>query len=326
MDTKKLKVMVWNLENFFIFMEKFQGQDLELMDEFTWQHLPGGILPNKNLTNVLKVKKIIDKYRPDVLMLTEVGGRVSLENFTKYFLSNEYQVFHKDSNSDRGIDLGYLVKKKWCERSKLKSFKNYKLNFLYPHEIKTQGPATKENSHKFSRDVLYLSLKSHHRNLAFLLVHLKSKLDKNNIDPMGYLRREAECKALMEIYNKIKNDHQIVFVGGDFNGFAQKNEPDVEFKQIYEKSDLIDVLEFSQIEQVERFTHIHEKISGKIYATQLDYLFIPENKSHYLKSVQIDYFVDFMNIPPTPENFRAKRNLLPSDHFPIVAEFAIPSK
>ena len=40
-------------------------------------------------------------------MLTEVGGKLSLENFAHYFLLDEYVVFHKDSNSDRGIDLGY---------------------------------------------------------------------------------------------------------------------------------------------------------------------------------------------------------------------------
>lgn len=332
MNTQKLRVMVWNLENFFIFMEKFQTQGpkrsdpLDEMSEFDWQHLPSGIMYNKNLSHVLKIRNIINKYLPDVLMLTEVGGKLSLDNFTHHFLLDKYVVFHKDSNSDRGIDLGYLVKKELAPYCQLTSYRKYPINFLYPHELKIKKKVTPKNSHKFSRDCLHLNLNLKGVGIGFLLVHLKSKLDKNKIDPMGYLRREAECKAMLEIYQTLYSKFKILMIGGDLNGFAQRVDTDVEFNHIYNQTDLDDVLELASRPDTERFTHVHEKPSGEIYSTQLDYLFVDKKHKQILENAWVDYFHDFINVEPTPKNLRKFRSLLPSDHFPIVADFSVPLK
>jgi hypothetical protein len=47
----------------------------------------------------------------DVLMLVEVGGRDSLENFNHHFLNEAYNAHWVEGNSSRSIDLGFLVRK-----------------------------------------------------------------------------------------------------------------------------------------------------------------------------------------------------------------------
>jgi endonuclease/exonuclease/phosphatase family metal-dependent hydrolase len=315
--------MVYNLENFFVFMEKYTGQDLTAMDEFDWQHLPARLLANKSLKNLFKIKHLIEKHQPDIIMCTEVGGRLSLNNFAHHFLDDRYTVFHKDSNSDRGIDLGYFVKNSLAQNADVESYRRYPIKFLYPHEIKMRGPASAKNSHRFSRDVLFLSLEHAGKKIGLMLTHLKSKLDFKGIDPMGYLRREAECRAMLEIYKAQESHFDMLFIGGDLNGFAQKKDTDIEFEQVYKNTELEDVLELANCPGEDRFTYLHQKRTGQLFSTQLDYLFIHKKHQKKMIAASVDHYTDFINDPPTPKMLAKRRRLLPSDHFPILAEFSL---
>jgi endonuclease/exonuclease/phosphatase family metal-dependent hydrolase len=318
----RFKVMVYNLENFFVFMDKYQDEDISTMDEFAWQHLGAGLLNNKALDKVKKIKILIEHHSPDILMLTEVGGKESLDNFNKYFLNDEYKVIHRDSNSDRGIDMGYLIKKSHAKMIDVKSYSKRPLYFLYPHELKRHKKVTFKNSQRFSRDALQVKLKINEQTVVFLLVHLKSKLDKNGIDREGSLRREAELKTLLDIYKEQKSE--MVIIGGDFNGFAQKEETDQEFKQIYKKTQLEDVLELGSVKQDSRFTYVHQNRATKqLFATQLDYLFVDKKYKSNLISSSVDHYELFLNTAPTKELLKNQRDKLPSDHFPVIAEFEI---
>jgi hypothetical protein len=80
----------------------------------------------------------------DIVMVCEVGGPESLEHFAKHILKGEYVSYSLPSNSDRGIDLGYLVKRNLPFKFNLKSHKDRLLRSkIY---------------HYFSRDVLELAI------------------------------------------------------------------------------------------------------------------------------------------------------------------------
>ena len=107
----ELKILLWNLQDFFVFLDKYNDQPpIEELTEAKWQLLTASFKPNKDLAKVQGIQKLIHSTQADILLFTEVGGKESLINFNKYFLKNEYTVFHFNSNSDRGIDVGVLAK------------------------------------------------------------------------------------------------------------------------------------------------------------------------------------------------------------------------
>src|SRR4051812_38264525 len=108
---KKISLCTFNVENLFVFLENYSGEDLNLVSEKSWQSFTYGMTPNKPLAKILSLAKAILDINADIYLLCEVGGRTSLENFNRHFLQNRYLVFHEESNSPRGIDLAYLVKK-----------------------------------------------------------------------------------------------------------------------------------------------------------------------------------------------------------------------
>src|SRR6185312_5880453 len=98
----------------------------------------------------------------DIVCMNEVGGEESLQNFARFFLGGKYTPFLIEGNSDRGIDVGYLIKTDFPLRPELRTHKNRPIQFLYPHE--RQGDLFDETStkpaksHYFSRDCAELRL------------------------------------------------------------------------------------------------------------------------------------------------------------------------
>jgi len=111
MANENLRIMLWNVENLFIYLDKYNNEDLSTLSEIKWQKMSNASTPNKYLNKIFGLKKSIDEIDPDVLMLNEVGGIESIENFNSLFLDSKYKAYLLEGNSDRGIDVGYLVKK-----------------------------------------------------------------------------------------------------------------------------------------------------------------------------------------------------------------------
>jgi endonuclease/exonuclease/phosphatase family metal-dependent hydrolase len=314
--------MLWNVENLFIFMDKYNGQDLSQMDEFTWQHLGSSLINNKPLKKVHNIAATINEHKPDIIMLVEVGGIEALNNLNQYFLNQKYTPLTLPSNSDRGIDLGFLINKKLAIKTQLTSYREFALDFQYPAEKKNKIKKT----HYFSRDVLQLDLIQNNQIiLSLLLTHLKSKLDKLRIDPQGTLRREAELKKLVEIYQELKNKNPArpIIMAGDFNGFVQKNNLDPEFKALYQQTSLEDALElFGITDNLKRYTHLHQSFNQLIVPNQIDYIFIEPSKQLRLNQAKIIHLVeDFLAQDPV-ELFKLK-SALPSDHFPYIIDITL---
>ena len=268
-------------------------------------------------------------------MLNEVGGLESLVNFNRYFLGDNYIPHLIEGNSDRGIDCAYLVKKTLNVRCLLKSNKDRPLNYIYPHERDLNAYYQKNNperiirTHYFARDCLELRLFRPDVNelaMVFLLVHLKSKLDPDGIDPSGRERRAAELKTLVEIYKEVEaetNGQVPICIGGDFNGIARKKDHEAEFKPLHESTALQDVFDLIELTDEQRATQIQIQRSGRTDLLQIDCLFVsPALASRVVKEGCYVYrYKNELKIPsPFPRNLE-ERSALPSDHYPVVSTF-----
>ena len=322
-------MMQLNTENLFVFIDHQLQKPIEDLSEKEWQNLSSATTPNKPILKCRWLGESILDADPDIVFLNEVGGEESINNFNKYFLKNSYVPYLIEGNSDRGIDIGYLVHRRLPYRMELITHKNRPLNFLYPHERQMDLDAAKNpKSHYFSRDCL--ELRAHNAEKsgkpAFIcfLVHLKSKLDPEGIDPHGKDRRAAELKTLVEIYKESQLEFPDVpkVVAGDFNGYAAKNGCSEEFVLLHQETDLAEVFELSGKPIEECYTQIQFQRSGNTHGLQIDYIFL---SSHWHKNVSAEdtfvymYKSDLKVKLPYPATFEQRQHL-PSDHHPVVTK------
>ncbi len=318
-----LKVSLLNAENLFLFFDSPPSKDQLKMDEAQWQKLSSSVYENKSLEKLNALAKTFQDINADIFMLCEVGGPESLKNFNELFLESKYSVALMEGNSDRSIDVGFLIRKDLPFYFDLSSNKNRSINFVYPHE-RGQNPLP---NHKFSRDVAELKCFTKNADQPFLIVlltHLKSRRDPEKKDPNGFERRKAELKTLLEIEQETeKKFPQIPLVmAGDFNGNASLANPDEEFKIIYSDTQLKDILELHQVPAPERATYYQVKTLGKTDGKQIDFCFLnptaaqllkPNSSSVYRYKDEYGFKIDI------PQNIDAKLQL-PSDHYPLVFE------
>lgn len=332
MLTTQLKVMLWNVENLFLLSDQsFTDEHLKL-DQVRWNKLSTSVYENKPLEKTKNIARIILEENPDILMLCEVGGQESLQNFNRLFLNDAYSPVLIEGNSDRNIDVGFLIKKGRPFYFDINSNKSRPINYLYPHERQSNetGYSAKNGkvsgSHKFSRDAAELHLFLHDRSkpfLIFILTHLKSRLDPNGFDPNGFERRQAELRTLLEIYQELEKQFQgsiPIAVCGDMNGNASHRETDEEFKPIYETSQLKDVCELAQLSAEDSATFYQVGRSARPDGRQIDYCFLSPSLCSLLdpKSVRVYRFKGHLGMPlDPPSTLEAKLNL-PSDHYPLI--------
>lgn len=301
-----LKVVVLNTENLFVAMDKWQGEPVESMDERQWQTLWAGLLPNKPLGRLLDLAHTLKQLDPDIVMMTEVGGPASIDNFNRHFLAGRYRTYLEEGNSDRGIDMGFLLRGDWDA-------------LLTTHRDRQLSHA---KFARFSRDVLRLELSRHGTTwFNLLLVHLKSKLNMRGEDFEGRTRRAVETRELSQLVTELPTDIPLM-LGGDFNGLAHLPDPEPEFLSLYHLANLKDAVELSSLPPEERFSYIHFRSDRRILQ-QLDYLFLNEPAQKLLDPASVQfprYTGRDGTLLPIPVKFEQKR-LLPSDHFPLYAEF-----
>ena len=328
-----MKALLLNAENLFILFDEAPPRDLKQLSEKQWQALSRSRTKNKPLFKVLALARLIQSHQPDVCLLSEVGGLESLQNFAKHFLDEQFEVALIEGNSDRGIDVGYLVRKASNLGYRLVTNNDFKLKFLYPHErdlLKTEYKSDiKTRPTKFSRDVLELHVTDEDAEVqvVFLLTHLKSKLYRDVFDPRSHSRRQAELEGLIKIYQSVqKKTTAPIFVCGDFNGNAQADRFEEEFQALYEKTDLKDLLQLLDVDPMARSTFFRRWGRG-FRGMQLDYVFLSESQSHGL-----DVSAEILPYStPTGEPLTAPMNnhqyiRMPSDHFPYLFQFKVKTK
>lgn len=321
-----LKVLVWNVENLFLLSDQALGLDHLKLDEIQWQKLSTSIYPNKSLAKTRAVADILLKEDPDIILLCEVGGIESLNNFNRLFLHDRYSAALIEGNSDRNIDLGFLVRRNLDFYFDVSTNKNRSINYLYPHERESlEGPV--QGGHRFSRDAAELHLFRSQREqpfFIFLLTHLKSQLDKDRIDPMGSQRRQAEFKTLLEIYNELREkwpERVPIAIAGDFNGNASHRQTDAEFTGLYPDQNLRDVCEMAGLDSVNSMTY-YQVQRTRTEGKQLDYCFLSPEAQPFLdpRSVRVYRYLDQMGFPLDPPTTLEAKGQLPSDHYPLIFE------
>ncbi|MBC7419632.1 MAG: hypothetical protein H7328_02795 [Bdellovibrio sp.] len=326
-----LKLGLFNVENLFLLFDHPIPPNFQKLSEPQWQKLSASVYENKPLQKCIQIANLIKENNPDIMMLCEVGGLESLKNFNELFLDSQYSVALIEGNSDRNIDVGFLLKKTQSYYFDLGTNKNRPLHFLYPHEMtsqKTDYPI-KAATQLFSRDCAELKLFKSDRNepfLILLLTHLKSRLDPERIDPGGTERRSAELKTTLQIYQelKLKFPKVPIVLSGDMNGYAGRSTTgatptDAEFVAIYQETDLQDIFEVASVSVEKRSTFYQIKNGQKADGKQIDYCFLSENLRPFLnKNSCITYlFKDQFGFAiDTPTSLDAKGKL-PSDHYPL---------
>lgn len=325
------KVVQLNAENLFLYLDNKSTRDWRQLSEKEWQKLSNATVANKSLSKTLWLADSLLHIDADLICLNEVGGLESLENFNRLFLNDRYTPYLIEGNSDRGIDVGYLLRKGLPLRAQIHTHKDRPLGFLYPHETQThlfQQDAPAIKSHYFSRDCSELRLfgENPERPAAvFLLVHLKSKLDPEGIDPQGRDRRRAEFNTLMEIYSEALARHTPptpVILVGDFNGCARRDFLSEEFAELL-KTDLQCVLESSGLKGSDAATQLQFNRGGGVTYVHIDFILIPTDlKSKLLTNETHVYrYLSDLRVPLALPTTLDQRLQMPSDHYPVVATF-----
>ncbi len=316
----KLKFCQINAENLFLLLDQPLPVHFTHLDEQQWQKHSTSVYNNKPLKHLLHITQTIQVIDADIIMLNEVGGSESLKNFNQFFLKDLYTPILIEGNSDRNIDVGFLIKKNAHFYFDLFSHKNKELDLKYDflHGLD-------KKIYKFSRDCSELRLFHHDVKKPFLIIlltHLKSPLDPERIDAGGTLRRGSELRACIDIYNQLKTQHPDtgILLAGDFNGQAGRQNTDDEFKPIYQQTDLEDILELAKINQTDRATFIQVKSGLRTEGRQIDYCFLSKNlHSHLnLSETRVFLYQDQYGSPIKKPETLDQKAALPSDHYPLV--------
>lgn len=293
----ELTICVYNLENFFLDQESFINTDKT---------------PLKSEKKITEMAKAFEEINADIYALSEVGGMRSLELFNNEHLHSRYTPLLLKGNSDRGIELGFYIKKD--------------LNFTY--EIKTNTSAiidfkfeeTEKNKYKLSRDLQELYLYKDNQLICILFnVHLKSQRDVTGRDFRGEKRRKAEFTYCLQRYSEVKKEYPEtpIFLVGDFNGNASRFQTDPEFIRGIHTYDIVDVLDYKDIPREQRATFYLFKGTERV-PIQLDYAFTSkETLSKITDATVYRYKNDLKNPKFLPRSrFDIWDN--PSDHYPLV--------
>ncbi len=301
---KTIKICSYNLENLYIGLEKYQGEQFSEMSELMWQQFSISLLhKNKSLSKVLELSKIIREIDADIFCLQEVISLNSLNNLNMHFLENKYSVVLEETNSNRSIYVGFLIKK---------SFK---------YEVHSFGQRKMKNGGFASRNLSAIVIKDNNLPILTLLgVHLKSKrLDEKKINT--YSLREFEVQLISEIHSELTSQFSCPFIVlGDMNANFNQ-EP--EFHPLHKKLffDFIKIKHKDQYAIVGTFTtnyletkqqHLDFILIEKKYQSLIDY---------HLSDIYL-YENEYGDRITLPFN-KIERPHLPSDHCPIVLKIKI---
>lgn len=300
-----LKIVQLNAENLFLLTTTKENSSTDIP------------LSPKAVDKTSELARAILDMDPDVVLLCEVGGKDSLDLFNGAYLKDQYFSTLITGNSDRGIELGYLVKK------------NLGLKIQhFTHKKREIGRNADDEAIYFSRDLgeLRLYAKNAKENEAPKLIilhsHLKSKWDRTGLDPLGKKQRKMETAAMVDVFlTHKKNFPQTpTLITGDLNGIALRHGGEEEFQDIFQKTELSDILEVLNLPENLRTTFIHFEKDAPATPQQLDYIFLPPELVSLVdkENSGIYHYKDTQNLPLALPKNSFERYLLPSDHYPVV--------
>jgi len=201
-----VRLMTWNLENFF---DRFD-------DPFTRDDVTSPSFVDA--TRMQRIADIIHQINPDVLCVEEVENRQILEFFNEAYLSGlGYDVVLLEGNDGRGIDVGMLTREPVLGAT------------TYRH-LRFQD--AEGNEQHFQRDLLRVTLGGKAQADVYV-VHFKSQHGGAGAD----LVREAEARAAVAIIQeqRAKDPNYRAVITGDFNEV-----PEEETIQLFLRAGMVD--------------------------------------------------------------------------------------
>ncbi len=314
-----MRIAQFNVENLFLYLDKYKGENLDKLTENQWQSLSSSNADIKSLEKTSKIASIINDIGAEIYVLNEVGGIESLKAFCNHFLNDDYTPYLIEGNSDRGIDVGYIVKASSKLNYQLKTNKDRKLSGTYYNS---------EEVLYMSRDIAEMHISDDTGTKIIILgVHLKSRLDPKFIDHQGKHRRALESELLAVRYNELSKEHPetLILAAGDFNGEVNQYFYNEEFDVIKNTTDLIDCFDIAQVERDKRITQVMINRYKDNEYLQFDHILIPKKHSSLLNAsgCYVYYFKNEMGlVEKIPQTLEEKQRM-PSDHYPTVVEINI---
>jgi len=251
----------------------------------------------------------------DIIIVEEVNDLAEMREFARLRLNDLYEPLLADSNDQRGIKVGYFVKRDLPFRVELTTSK----------DVEAVDPVTGQNRKVFSRDLLGLRIWATKQDnndeplISFFGTHFKSKRDRNG-DPESRILRglQNEVSELIVRKEMETNPRSIVVVGGDFNGDVRHEAEFAPLKTILE--DVFDNIR-PEMSDADRITHsFHQNGRAAVYS-QIDAFLMSPSGRPYLKDAFVHRYVDAEgNTKPLPTTWE-ERNANPSDHFPVIFKF-----
>lgn len=317
-----MRISQFNVENLFLYLDKYRDQNIDKLTEAQWQSLSSSNTDLKSLEKTSKIASIINDIGAEIYVLNEVGGMESLAAFCTHFLNDNYKPYLIEGNSDRGIDVGYIVKATSKYNYKLKTNKDRTLSGTYYNSDETLY---------MSRDIAEMHISEDNNTKIIILgVHLKSRLDPKFIDHQGKHRRALESELLAARYNELSKEfpEALILAAGDFNGEVNQYFYNEEFEVIKSSTDLVDSFDIAKVERDKRITQVMINRYKDNEYLQFDHILIPKKHAHLLNTdnCYVYYFKNEMGISEKlPQSIEEKQRM-PSDHYPTVIELNLNDK
>lgn len=326
----RLKVVTWNLLDLKIPEAEYPygskiyretPENLQLKDA-------------KSEGQLLQMKRVFDDINADIYVLQEVFSRESLQYLVREFLGDKYHVVVERGNDERGIQVGFLIKKSLNVSYEIQSHKDLRLQNDYG--VYPRGTPI------FARDLPALYLRqmdgSNARakddpDLVVLGAHFKSKRPTAG-DFESTNRRELEARTAAQIFSEINNryDGKVpVALLLDSNASYQAAETQ-SLRSVAQETLSIAP---NKITEEDRVTHTYHPRKGMMNAKQVDMQFVNKALATRLLKSYVYRFKDTNGKNKVYEGkWESKeypltikhRNTNPSDHMPVVAIYDMTKK
>jgi hypothetical protein len=249
----------------------------------------------------------------DLVTLEEVENVKALAQFADRYLEGKYRPLLIEGNDERGIDVGFLVKKDIPVDIEHRSHKDR--TWVDPLG---DGTPTK----LFSRDLPALIVRAPGQSRPLFIqlgTHYKSKRSRGSEDPESEGLRRAQVEETAKIIGELRAEFGQdvpLMLAGDFNGDVQRDSTFAAIKQ----AGMTDALDLADppLTPLERVTHTYHPKGGPTHKAQMDAIFVSETMKSLVKMARVYRYLDAQGREkPLPETYedRAKN---PSDHFPVL--------
>ena len=308
-DIKELRFGTYNVENLFRSVGKYEPD----LSEPGKRDLvaQGQAKPEWQQRGVAQA--ILDSDL-DIVSVEEVEDIQTLEEFSRKYLGGQYRALLIEGNDERGIDIGFLVKKDIPFEIEHRTNKD---------EMWTDPEGDGQPQKLFSRDLPVMIVRASGRAqplFVYLGTHYKSQRPRSHNDPTSEKLRRAQVERTAEIITRLRAEFGKdvpLMLGGDFNGAVDAATFDALRQAGAGLTDALDLAE-PPLSTMERVTETFHPRGQPALKSQLDAIFLSQTMRPLVDMAKVYRYKDANGkekpIPDTWEE-RAKN---PSDHFPVL--------